>query len=118
MTVTKFVVIPEPLCINHNMCATATGTLSTAIISAAKYAITGRYLGIIVYFDNQDLCAVLDLQGQPCPVPVTVTSLTTCTLVKSNAPQSVNMVMTFVATNGSGDTIYCQTGTLMAVNCP
>ncbi|KAK3836509.1 MAG: hypothetical protein JOS17DRAFT_787679 [Linnemannia elongata] len=118
MAVTSFAVIPEPLCINHNMCATATGTLSDNIWGQAKYVITGRYLGRLVYTDNHDLCAILDLSGRPCPIPKTVTSLTTCTLVKPNAPSNIAMAMTFLATNGDGNTIYCQSATLTAVQCP
>ncbi|KAF9143882.1 hypothetical protein BGX30_014470 [Mortierella sp. GBA39] len=101
MTVTSFFVLPEPLCINHNMCATATGTLSTPIFAAAKYAVTGRYLGRIVYTDNQDFCALLDQQGQPCTVPATVTSLTACTLVKPNAPAYAQVTFTNCATSST-----------------
>ncbi|KAF9296544.1 hypothetical protein BGZ88_012390 [Linnemannia elongata] len=118
MTVTGFTVIPDPLCINHNMCATATGTLSDQIYGDAKYAVNGRYLGRLVYVDNQNLCALLDLQGRPCPVATTVTSLTTCTLVKPTAPAYIGMAMTFTATNGNGAIIYCQTGVMTAVQCP
>ncbi|KAG0312459.1 hypothetical protein BGZ97_011178 [Linnemannia gamsii] len=116
--VQTFAVAPYPLCINKIMCQTATGTLSTPVISGAKLSITARYLGRVVYSDNQDLCALFAAQGFPCPVPTTIHALTACVLVKPSIPANINIAMTFSATNGDGGILYCQTGTVMAVNCP
>ncbi|KAF9104955.1 hypothetical protein BGX29_000929, partial [Mortierella sp. GBA35] len=55
ITITSFTLTPYPLCINQQVCATGTGTLSTPVVQGAKLAITGRYLGRIVYTDNHDL---------------------------------------------------------------
>jgi hypothetical protein len=90
MTVTGFSVDPYPLCINKPVCATVTGTSTTPIDGDATLAITGRYLGRLVYTDNQDLCAVLGASGHPCPVPVTTNQVTACVLVKPNAPPNVS----------------------------
>ncbi|KAG0056474.1 hypothetical protein BGZ83_004732, partial [Gryganskiella cystojenkinii] len=86
MTVTAFSLTPYPLCANQNVCLTATGTLSEPIIAGARLQITGRYLGRIVYTDNQDFCALLAAQGYTCPVSINLTSITACLLVKPSAP--------------------------------
>ncbi|KAK3844093.1 MAG: hypothetical protein J3R72DRAFT_473367 [Linnemannia gamsii] len=120
MTVTAFSVAPYPLCINQNVCATVAGTLSTPITAGAKLAITGRYLGRLVYTDNQDLCTVLGGSpgGVTCPVPITTTTVTACVLVKPNAPPNVGVALTILATNGDGGLLFCQTATVTAINCP
>ncbi|KAG0302803.1 hypothetical protein BGZ97_002165 [Linnemannia gamsii] len=118
MTVTGFSVDPYPLCINKPVCATVTGTSTTPIDGDATLAITGRYLGRLVYTDNQDLCAVLGASGHPCPVPVTTNQVTACVLVKPNAPPNIAVALTITATNGDGGIIFCQTATVTAINCP
>ncbi|KAF9122432.1 hypothetical protein BGW39_009735 [Mortierella sp. 14UC] len=114
MTVSGFSVAPYPLCINKNVCATVSGVLSTPIVAGAKLAITGRYLGRLVYTDNQDLCTVLG----GCPVPVTTTTVTACVLVKPNAPPNVGVSLQIVATNGDGGLLFCQSAVVTAVTCP
>ncbi|KAF9156658.1 hypothetical protein BG015_002862 [Linnemannia schmuckeri] len=114
----SFGMVPYPLCINKNMCLTGTGALTTPVIEGAQFAITGKYLGRVVYTDNHDLCILLAASGFPCPVPVNVPSLTACVLVKPNCPANIGMAMTFAATNGDGGILYCQTGPLTAINCP
>ncbi|CAO3570116.1 unnamed protein product [Mortierella alpina] len=118
MTVTGFSVNPYPLCIGQNVCATVTGTLSTPIIAPAKLAVTGKYLGRVVYSDNQDLCTVLAASGVPCPVPVSVTSVTACVLVKTTAPANIPVQLTILATNGNNHVLFCQAATVTAVQCP
>ncbi|KAI7826118.1 hypothetical protein BC939DRAFT_475820 [Gamsiella multidivaricata] len=118
MTVTSVSLSPYPLCTNKNVCITATGTLSTSIVAGASLSISGRYLGRVVYTDNQDLCNLLYVQGHPCPVPITVTSLTVCVLVKPTAPTSIPVVLTIKAINGNGNVLFCVTGTITAQNCP
>ncbi|KAF9954596.1 hypothetical protein BGZ72_004461 [Mortierella alpina] len=118
MTVTGFSVSPYPLCISQNVCASVSGTLSAPITAPAKLAVTGRYLGRVVYTDNQDLCVVLAASGVPCPVPVTVTSVTACVLVKSTAPANIPVQLTILATNGNNHVLFCQAATVTAANCP
>ncbi|KAF9937887.1 hypothetical protein BGZ75_004470 [Mortierella antarctica] len=118
MTLTAFSVTPYPLCIGQNVCATVSGTLSTPIIAPAKLSVTGKYLGRIVYTDNQDLCAVLLASGIPCPVPVSVTTVTACVLVKPSAPANIPVQLTILATNGNNHVLFCQAATVTAVQCP
>ncbi|KAF9278148.1 hypothetical protein BGZ68_008757 [Mortierella alpina] len=118
MTVTSFSVNPYPLCVGQNVCATVGGTLATPIISPAKLSVTGRYLGRIVYTDNQDLCTVLAASGVPCPVPVSVTSVTACVLVKPTAPANIPVQLTILATNGNNHILFCQAATVTAAQCP
>ncbi|KAG9068506.1 hypothetical protein KI688_010779 [Linnemannia hyalina] len=118
MTVSSLTLDPYPLCINKNVCATITGTSTTPIDGDATLAITGRYLGRLVYTDNQDLCAVLGASGHACPVPITTTQVTACILVKPNAPPNIGVALTITATNGDGGVIFCQTATVTAVTCP
>ncbi|KAF9278389.1 hypothetical protein BGZ68_008604 [Mortierella alpina] len=89
IVISNFTLSPYPLCVGQNVCATGTGTLLTPVIAPAKLAITGKYLGRIVYTDNHDLCALMDSQGHPCPIPVTLTSITACIQVKPSAPANV-----------------------------
>ncbi|KAF8933399.1 hypothetical protein BGZ47_010882 [Haplosporangium gracile] len=118
MAVTGFTVSPYPLCINKQVCATVTGTSTTPIDGDATLAVTGRYLGRLVYTDNQDLCTVLGASGHPCPVPITTNQVTACILVKPNAPPNIGVALTITATNGDGGVIFCQTATVTAVTCP
>ncbi|KAG0279387.1 hypothetical protein BGZ95_001365 [Linnemannia exigua] len=104
-----FSVAPYPICRNKNMCVTATGSLSTPIVSGAKFSITGTYLGRLVYSDEQNLCSILADYGIWCPVATYRSSLTICVLVKSSVPLNVYMAMKFLATNGDGNIIFCQT---------
>ncbi|KAG0376443.1 hypothetical protein BGX24_007750 [Mortierella sp. AD032] len=113
IAITAFTLTPYPLCINQMVCASGTGTLSTPVIQGAKLAITGRYLGRLVYTDNHDLCTLMAAQTPSfiCPLPVTMTSITACVLVKPNAPAN--------ATNGDGGLLFCQTANgVIATNCP
>ncbi|KAF9417825.1 hypothetical protein BGZ76_004486, partial [Entomortierella beljakovae] len=75
LEVSSFITEPYPFCVGQQVCANIEGTLSAPIIEGAKVSIIGRYLGKIVYTDNQDFCALLAAQGTPCPVPTSVTSL-------------------------------------------
>ncbi|KAF9190708.1 hypothetical protein BGZ50_009849 [Haplosporangium sp. Z 11] len=93
MTVTGLTLNPYPLCVGKPVCATVTGTLSAPVTSPASLAITGKYLGRVVYTDNVDLCTVLAASGYPCPVATTVTSVTACVLVKANAPTGEFLMM-------------------------
>ncbi|KAF9131544.1 hypothetical protein BGW39_001655 [Mortierella sp. 14UC] len=117
ITISAFTVAPYPLCINQNVCATGTGTLSTPVIQGAKLAITGRYLGRLVYTDNQDLCALMAAQGHPCPIPTSLNAITACVLVKPNAPPNVGVALQVVATNGDGGLLFCQSATVVAKVC-
>ncbi|KAG0337663.1 hypothetical protein BG004_007557 [Podila humilis] len=117
MTVSAFSVAPYPLCVNQNVCATVVGTLSTAVIAPAKLSISGKYLGRVVYTDNQDLCAILSAAGHPCPLPITTTTITACVLVKPTAPTGINVQLTVTATNGNNNVLFCQGATVTANNC-
>ncbi|KAF9919939.1 hypothetical protein FBU30_010347 [Linnemannia zychae] len=117
--ITSFTLDPYPLCINELVCASGTGTLSTPVIEGAKLAITGRYLGRLVYTDNQDLCALLASQGFQCPIPTSMTSITACVLVKPSAPPNVGVALQVLATNGDGGVLFCQAANgVVATNCP
>ncbi|KAF9026685.1 hypothetical protein BGZ52_006209 [Haplosporangium bisporale] len=118
MTVTSFSVTPYPLCVNQNMCITATGTLHAPVTAPTKLAILGKCHGRIGYTDNQDFCAILSSAGTPCPVPITLSSLTLCVLVKPSIPSDIMIQMTFQAVNGNGRILFCQAATLIATNCP
>ncbi|KAF9312138.1 hypothetical protein BG003_006587, partial [Podila horticola] len=55
LKINSFSVTPYPLCIGQNVCASGTGVLSAPVIAPAKISISGKYLGRVVYTDNQDL---------------------------------------------------------------
>ncbi|KAF8925725.1 hypothetical protein BGZ58_000526 [Dissophora ornata] len=110
LTITTFTLAPYPLCINKDVCATGTGQLSAPVTQGATLAIQGKYLGRVVYTDNQDLCTLLGAQGLSCPIPVTLTSITACVLVKSTAPANVPVALTVLATNGDNNILFCQAG--------
>ncbi|KAF9149734.1 hypothetical protein BG015_008449 [Linnemannia schmuckeri] len=119
ISITSFTLSPYPLCINQNVCATGTGTLSTPVIEGSTLSITGRYLGRLVYTDNHDLCALLASQGFQCPMPTTMTSITACVLVKPNAPPNIGVALRVVAVNGDGGTLFCQAADgVVATTCP
>ncbi|KAG0274657.1 hypothetical protein BGZ95_009572 [Linnemannia exigua] len=113
----KFFAAIAALVVAANVCATGTGSLSTPVIQGAKLAITGRYLGRLVYTDNQDLCALMSAQGHPCPIPTTMTAITACVLVKPNAPPNVGVALQVIATNGDGGVLFCQAATVTAKVC-
>jgi hypothetical protein len=117
LTINSFSVTPYPLCIGQNVCASGTGVLSAPVIAPAKLAISGKYLGRVVYTDNQDLCAISAAAGQPCPIPITVTSITACVLVKTSAPANINVQMTVQANNGNNHILFCQAATVIAQTC-
>ncbi|KAF9417579.1 hypothetical protein BGZ94_009931, partial [Podila epigama] len=54
LTISSFSVSPYPLCINQMVCASGTGVLLNPVIAPAKLSISGKYLGRVVYTDNQD----------------------------------------------------------------
>ncbi|KAG0018448.1 hypothetical protein BGZ81_010237 [Podila clonocystis] len=117
LTINTFSVTPYPLCIGQNVCASGTGVLSAPVIAPAKLAISGKYLGRVVYTDNQDLCAISAAAGQPCPIPITVTSITACVLVKTSAPANIDVQLTVQANNGNNHILFCQKATVQAQNC-
>ncbi|KAG0294444.1 hypothetical protein BGZ97_005087, partial [Linnemannia gamsii] len=99
---------PSTPCINQAFCLNLTGCLSTPIIQGAKYSITGRWLGRLVYTDNSDLCEILAAVGTPCPIPAGTTNLTICRPLKPNTPPNMPIYWQFVATNGDGGLITAQ----------
>ncbi|KAG9324917.1 hypothetical protein KVV02_008479 [Mortierella alpina] len=98
---------PSPACIGKNLCAVGTGTLDVPIIQGAKLSLSGKYLGRVVYTDNQDLCAVLAAQGTPCPVAAGAAVLKGCVKIKESAPPNVGCAFTTLATNGDGGLLFC-----------
>ncbi|KAI1297119.1 hypothetical protein EDD11_007229 [Mortierella claussenii] len=119
LAITSFNLAPYPLCINQNVCATGTGQLSVPVTAGAKLNIVGKYLNRVVYTDAHDLCTLLSAQGHPCPVPITLTSITACVLVKPTAPAGVPVALTVSATNGNGHVLFCQAANnVYAQNCP
>ncbi|KAF9216696.1 hypothetical protein BGZ59_008522 [Podila verticillata] len=117
MTVSAFSVDPYPLCINEDVCATVTGTLLTDVIAPAKLDISGKFLGSVVYTDNQDLCAILEDAGHPCPLPKSTPSITACVLVKPSVPAIANVQLTIQATNGNNRILFCQDATFTTSTC-
>ncbi|KAG0237586.1 hypothetical protein B0O80DRAFT_201921 [Mortierella sp. GBAus27b] len=117
LLINNFSLAPYPLCVNQNVCASGTGVLTTQVIAGGKLTITGRYLGRVVYTDSYDLCTLTGSQGYPCPIPTTLTSITICVLVKPNAPVNIPVALTVLATNGNGNTLFCQSATVTAQNC-
>ncbi|KAG0218008.1 hypothetical protein BGX33_008869 [Mortierella sp. NVP41] len=93
------------------------GTLSTPVIQGAKLAVTGKYLGQVVFTDNQDFCTLLGNLRHPCPIPITANSLDACSLVKASFPVNIGVKMQFLATNGDAGVIFCQTATLVGNPC-
>ncbi|KAI8358240.1 hypothetical protein B0O80DRAFT_496007 [Mortierella sp. GBAus27b] len=118
--VSGFKVSPVPMCVNQTLCATGTGTFSAPIVhgtNLTKFSLIGRYLGLILYKDERNLCELLAAQGQPCPIPVGTTSLTTCVVIKDNLPTGIPYKMEFRLTNGNGNPIYCMNATMTAQRC-
>ncbi|KAF9098919.1 hypothetical protein BGX23_004733 [Mortierella sp. AD031] len=110
MAIHPFSVVPYPLCIGLQMCMSGAGTISTPVIQGAKLAVTGKYLGQVVFADNQDFCTLLGNLRHPCPIPITANSLDACSLVKASFPVNIGVKMQFLATNGDAGVIFCQTG--------
>ncbi|ORZ08525.1 hypothetical protein BCR41DRAFT_145604 [Lobosporangium transversale] len=119
LLVTNFTLAPYPLCIGQNVCASGTGILSAPVTQGAKLNIVGKYLNRIVYTDAHDLCTLLGSQGVPCPIPITMTSITACVLVKPTAPAGIPVILQVSATNGNGHVLFCQAANgVIAQNCP
>ncbi|KAF9161841.1 hypothetical protein DFQ26_004123 [Actinomortierella ambigua] len=117
--ITNFTLAPYPMCIGQNVCATGTGTLSTPVVQGASLSIIGKYLNRVVYTDSHNLCDLMNAQGHPCPIPTTMTSITSCVLVKTTAPANIPVVLTVSATNGDGNLLFCQGANgVIAKNCP
>ncbi|KAK3808281.1 MAG: hypothetical protein J3Q66DRAFT_444260 [Benniella sp.] len=118
LTITSFTLSPYPLCIGQPVTASGTGVLSAPVTAGAKLAIIGRYLGRVVYTDNQDLCTLTAAAGLPCPIATTATAITASVLVKTSAPADVPVALQVSATNGNGNLLFCQAATVTATNCP
>ncbi|KAF9163594.1 hypothetical protein DFQ27_003320 [Actinomortierella ambigua] len=108
LQIKEFSISPYPLCIGQDVCATGTGTLSTPVTQGARLSIIGKYLNRIVYTDNHNLCDLMAAQGLPCPIPTSITSLTSCIKVLSTAPAGIPVELEVKATNGDGQLIFCQ----------
>ncbi|KAI8358239.1 hypothetical protein B0O80DRAFT_424308 [Mortierella sp. GBAus27b] len=109
-----------PMCIAQPICFTATGSLLAPIMhgtNLTKVSFVGRYLGRVLYLDEQNLCDNLAAQGQPCPVPVGTTFLTTCFRIRDNFPPNIPMKFELRLTNGNGNTIFCRNATMTAMTC-
>ncbi|KAG0241594.1 hypothetical protein BGX31_001027 [Mortierella sp. GBA43] len=106
------------MCVNKLVCITVTGSLLAPIIDRGQVTVVGRYLGRVVYSDTHDLCTLLGSSGSACPIPTTVTSITICFLVKSNAPLNIPVDITFQVTNGNGNVIFCVKVVMNIVICP
>ncbi|KAF9405442.1 hypothetical protein BGZ76_006574 [Entomortierella beljakovae] len=119
LTVNEASIDPYPLCRGQQACLTLTGLLSVPVTSGALLNIVGLLFGSPVYTDiNIDLCALLAAQGHPCPVPITLTALTFCVMVKPSAPVNIALGYTYSAVNGGGSTLFCQTTpSLRTIDC-
>ncbi|KAF9159551.1 hypothetical protein BGX20_002896 [Mortierella sp. AD010] len=118
LTINTFSISPYPLCVGKKVCATGTGKLHAPVTAPATLNVIGQYFGMNVYTDIQDLCALLAAEGHPCPVPVTLNAITSCINVKGDAPTGIPVTLTVSATNGNGNTLFCQTASgVTAANC-
>ncbi|KAG0001673.1 hypothetical protein BGZ80_008492 [Entomortierella chlamydospora] len=118
LTISSFSISPYPLCVGKQVCATGTGKLSAPVTAPATLNVIGQYFGMNVYTDTQDLCALLAAQGHPCPVPVTLTAITSCINVKADAPTGIPVTLTVSATNGNGNSLFCQSASgVTAAKC-
>jgi len=88
-TVTNFTLKPT-FCPGMNYTVISTGLTSKDIIAPSKLQILGKYLGRIVYSDNQDLCALLAASGTPCPVAAGTAILSFDVLLKPTWPLNVS----------------------------
>ncbi|KAF9120719.1 hypothetical protein BGW39_011139 [Mortierella sp. 14UC] len=117
LTATSFSITPVPMCITKPYCITATGTLSTEIKNVDEYnatfAVTGRYLGRLIYTDNKNLCDLLAESGQPCPIPAGPVTLKICNNLKQNLPPNIGYAFQFNSVNTDGGVIFCGSGELI-----
>lgn len=97
LVINNFTLTPYPPCIGQSVCVSGTGTLLAPVSAPATLAITGKLLGRVAYTDNHDLCALLAAQGSPCPIPVSVTSITVCVQVKPSTPADVKHIYILTA---------------------
>ncbi|KAF9127176.1 hypothetical protein BG015_004580, partial [Linnemannia schmuckeri] len=87
LVATSATLSPYPMCIKRDACLTLIGTLSDPIIEGARYQITGRYIGRLVYVDEtEDWCAYVANSTTPCPIAAGPITLNLCRLVKVNIP--------------------------------
>ncbi|KAF9129697.1 hypothetical protein BGW39_003887 [Mortierella sp. 14UC] len=116
----NYAISPFPMCVGKPFCLTSTGTLLSPIVEGAKYSITGRYLGRLLYTDNHDLCSLLAASGTPCPVAAGAFNFNLCVPLKNNFPPNVGLMFQYLATNGNGDLLIGQktTSNMLAVVCP
>ncbi|KAF9401694.1 hypothetical protein BGZ76_007506, partial [Entomortierella beljakovae] len=108
MTINSFTLHPYPMCRGQNLCITGTGVLSVPITSGSSLSVIGLILGNPVYTDIQDLCTLLAAQGNPCPVPITATTITACVLLKPISIAKLSLPYTISASNGGGSNLFCQ----------
>ncbi|KAG0019914.1 hypothetical protein BGZ82_011747 [Podila clonocystis] len=115
--VTAFTLTPSDYCIGKTYTVTTTGPLALDIILGAKFALTGRYLGRIIYVDNKDLCALLAAAGTPCPVAKTADALSFALTIKPSLPFNWPVQYTYLATNGNNHVIFCRATTIIGKKC-
>ncbi|KAG0016001.1 hypothetical protein BGZ81_011432 [Podila clonocystis] len=115
--VTAFTLTPDDFCIGKTYTVTTTGPLALDIIAPARMALTGKYLGRIVYNDNQDLCVLLAAAGTPCPVAKTADALSFALTIKSSLPAKWPLQYNYLATNGNNHIIFCRATTLIGKKC-
>ncbi|KAG0275108.1 hypothetical protein BGZ95_009178 [Linnemannia exigua] len=118
MALSYFKLSPFPMCINKTYTLTATGYASEPIVNGATLAVTGRYLGRLVYTDKKTFEELLAPSGQSIPIPAGPVTLDLSLLLKPNRPPNVLFHFQFVATNGDGALLFCQAAGLSATNCP
>ncbi|KAG0373838.1 hypothetical protein BGX24_011177 [Mortierella sp. AD032] len=106
------------MCINKTYTLTAIGNALKPINVGAKLAVTGRFLGRLVYTDNKSLEEVLAPSGQSLPIPAGPVALNLTLLLKPNRPPNMSIAFQFYASNGDGGNLFCQSASLSAVICP
>ncbi|KAF9090907.1 hypothetical protein BGX27_002133 [Mortierella sp. AM989] len=108
---------PYPVCQGTEHCLTLTGTLKEPITAPASLSFTTKFFDRVVGGKKYDLCALLDAQGTPCPVPVTTTSLKVCVPIEPQYPANLYFKFDYRAQNGNGKLIFCETSSLKLANC-
>ncbi|KAG0288106.1 Phosphatidylglycerol/phosphatidylinositol transfer protein [Linnemannia gamsii] len=107
---------PNPPKVGKDICITLNGSLKAPVSTGSSLHVTATFWGINVYDQTVDLCNGLVGGPNPCPIPVTTTSVTQCITVPSNVPAGVSLTLKAVATNADSSRIFCISGPLTFSN--
>ncbi|KFH73450.1 hypothetical protein MVEG_00666 [Podila verticillata NRRL 6337] len=114
-TVTNFT-LKQSFCPGKIHTVIATGPVTGDIVAPSKLAISGKFLGRVIYTDNKDFCALLAAAGTPCPVAAGTPALTFDVLLKPSWPTDLRGQFTYQVTNGNNRVLFCQAATMESVS--